>query len=200
MRGDGWGNLQFWFRRLLIALAFGLLAYISIWLVCYIRNKMLKGRTSGVLSKSATWARDTIDGHSAISGTMKRLTGAPVSTLTLLTVLTSWLFFFNVPIASELSTNFSQKDVLNVFKKVASGDEKLYTYRLSNQTNSFYSRDLPKLKTSSEFTKLAKGSSVSLPLYQEKIWPLLTSSLDGLQVERPFSMTGLSLLSGLEQN
>ncbi|MEE2757563.1 MAG: hypothetical protein VYA30_12985 [Myxococcota bacterium] len=168
VRGDGWGNLQFWFRRLVIALAFGLLAYIGIWLVCYIRTKMLKGRTEGVLSRTSTWVRDTIDGQSTVSGTMRRLTGAPISTLILLTVLMSWLVFFNVPIASELSTNFSQKEVLNVYKNVADGDEKLYTYRLSNQTNSFYSRDLPKLKTSTEFARLAKGSDRFFALIPRK--------------------------------
>ncbi|MBV69894.1 MAG: hypothetical protein CMH52_00970 [Myxococcales bacterium] len=168
VRGDGWGNLQFWFRRLIIALILGLITYISVWLVCYIRNKMLKGRTSGLLSKTSRWVRDTIDGRSALSGRITHLTGAPMSTLILMTVLMSWLFFFNVPIASELSTNFSQKEVLNVYKKVASGDEKLYTYRLSNQTNSFYSRDLPKLKTSTDFAKLAKGTERFFALIPRK--------------------------------
>ena len=80
----------------------------------------------------------TIDGRSAYALSLAGRTGATTASVILSTLLLS-CGFMNVPVARELSTNFSQKNVLNVYRQLAQGDG-LYTYRVVGQSNSFYSR------------------------------------------------------------
>ncbi|MGC6416580.1 MAG: glycosyltransferase family 39 protein [Bradymonadia bacterium] len=159
IHGKFWGNAQDWFRRLLIALLCGLCAYVLIWTITYVRSVMVRNRDEGKLSAVSNWVSATIDGRSAYALSLAGRTGATTASVILSTLLLSWVGFMNVPVARELSTNFSQKNVLNVYRQLAQGDEKLYTYRVAGQSNSFYSRDLPVLKTAKEFKALAKADA-----------------------------------------
>lgn len=130
IKGDYWFNLKPDARRVVIAAAAFLVTYVIIWLIYNWRARAVAGRTEGKLSGFVARVAHEID-H------------AGVDRYAILAVLGLWAVFLNVPVASALTTNFSQRDILDRYRELADGDEPLYRYRLATRNSSFYARDLP---------------------------------------------------------
>jgi hypothetical protein len=142
-------------RRVIIFVAIWLIAYIVFWLLCLLRFRQVGKRTVGKLSSLTEYMSALIDGKAwPFNHAPKRL-GISISGLGIVVVITSWMGFMNGPLAMELSTNFSQKEVLSIYQELAVPGEKLFTYRLKGRSGSFYARDLEDLKPA-DFRKRAK--------------------------------------------
>lgn len=127
-----WGTLKEDLRRVIIAGVAWLIAYAIVWALYAWRAHAVAGRDHGHLShfaETAAWAVER----------------PRVDRAALLAVLALWAIFQNMPIAIALTTNFSQRDMLDRYEALADDTEPLYRYRLGTRNSSFYARDLPDL-------------------------------------------------------
>ncbi|MCB9550877.1 MAG: glycosyltransferase family 39 protein [Myxococcales bacterium] len=127
-----WGALKEDVRRVIIAGVAWAVAYAIVWGLWYWRARAVAGRDAGKLSRAVEVAARAVE-------------RPRVDRYALLAVLALWAIFQNVPIAAALTTNFSQKDILDRYEALADDGEPLYRYRLGTRNSSFYARDLPDL-------------------------------------------------------
>ena len=57
-------------------------------------------------------------------------------------VLVGWAAFMNLGVTRAMTTNFSQKEIVNRYADLKEGTQPLLTYQLDARTNSFYARTL----------------------------------------------------------
>ena len=127
-----WGSLKPSVRRAIIGLAAWAVAYAILWFASAWRARRVAGRSEGGLSRFVDRAA--------------RLAEAPrVDSYALFAVLGVWALFLNLPIAQALTTQFSQRGIIERYEALAEGDEPLYRYRLVNKNSSFYARELEEL-------------------------------------------------------
>ncbi|MEZ4468945.1 MAG: hypothetical protein R3F43_32065, partial [bacterium] len=62
-------------------------------------------------------------------------------------VLMAWGGFLNLVVAKTLTTNFSQKDILDRYRELATHDEPLFKYLVAERNSSFYADRLEALDT-----------------------------------------------------
>jgi len=127
-----WGNLKPSVRRAIIGLVAWAVAYAVLWALYAWRARAVAGRSEGALSR-------LVDKAAAIAEAPR------VNTVALFAVLGVWAVFLNLPIAQALTTQFSQRGIIERYEALAGDDEPLYRYRLANKNSSFYARGLDEL-------------------------------------------------------
>ncbi|MCA9540212.1 MAG: glycosyltransferase family 39 protein [Myxococcales bacterium] len=142
-----WGTLSTNGRKALVAGVAWLAAYMIAVALYNLRWRLLSGRRDGPLAQS-------IDGLVALADRRE----LRLDRYALFAVLGLWVAFLNLPVARALTTNFSQKDILERYDGLAQGDEPLLTYRLDDRSASFYARTLPSVARD-EFLKRAAEDS-----------------------------------------
>ncbi len=138
-----WGSLKPSVRRAIIGLVAWALTYAILWFTYAWRAKQVAGRGEGAVSRLVDRAA--------------RLAEAPrIDTCALFGVLGLWALFLNLPIAQALTTQFSQRGIIERYEALADQGEPLYRYRLVNKNSSFYARELEELSRK-DFTARADG-------------------------------------------
>jgi hypothetical protein len=131
-------------RRFVVLLAIAAVGFVALRLFFAWRARELAGRREGVLTKEAE----------AIGAVLARPHAA---SLLLGCVLAGWALFDNVLLARSLTTNFSQRDLVERYGRLARGDEPLYKYGVDRDEVSFYTRRLAELNPA-DFKKNAAGN------------------------------------------
>ena len=134
-------------RRIIVGLVAWLIAWFVLRAIWNWRVNSVAGRSEG----------RTTDFLKTLYTQCNRgdLGGFRVAHLGLATIFGLWIIFMNGAVAMSLTTNFSQKDLLNRFQSLAGDGERIYKYRVPQRNSSFYARDLETLKRN-EFAKKAK--------------------------------------------
>lgn len=127
-----WGSLKPSVRRAVIGLAAWAVTYAILWLLYAWRARAVAGRSEGRLSRFFEQAAERADRPG-------------VDRAALFAVLGVWALFLNLPVARALTTNFSQRGIIERYESIAAPGEPLYRYRLANKNSSFYARELDEL-------------------------------------------------------
>lgn len=127
-----WGTLKPTVRRAIIGLVAWAIAYGILWALYAWRARAVAGRSEGGLSRFVDRAAVFVE-------------RPRVDRYALFAVLGVWTIFLNLPIARALTTQFSQRGIIERYEALADDDEPLYRYRLANKNSSFYARELEAL-------------------------------------------------------
>lgn len=138
-----WGSLKPSVRRAIIGLVAWAIAYALLWTLYAWRARRVAGRSEGGLSRFVDKA--------ALVAEAPR-----VDSYALFAVLGVWALFLNLPIAQALTTQFSQRGIIERYEALAGDEEPLYRYRLVNKNSSFYARELEELSRN-DFKERADG-------------------------------------------
>ncbi len=138
-----WGAMVPGARRAIIVLGLAVVVGFVLRLLWNLRAAQLAGRREGRLGRALESA----------AAALRRPLVAPVLVGG---CLAGWAVFQNVPLARSLSTNFSQRDLIEHYAALAQGGEKLFKYGVDRNEISFYARRLDEM-TAADFKAKATG-------------------------------------------
>lgn len=124
-----WGRVAVAGRFAILGGAAIVVMYVVAYGVWLIRAIRLDGSREGLLMR----ATDTL---------LDLLAPTRSALIVMAGILVCWAAFMNVSVTRAMTTNFSQKEMINRYTDLKTGDQPLLTYQLDTRTSSFYARSL----------------------------------------------------------
>ena len=124
-----WGRIAVAGRFAILGGAAIALMYVLAYAVWRLRAARLNGSREGLLMR----ATDKL---------LSLLTPQRNAVILMGGILVGWAAFMNLGVTRAMTTNFSQKEIINRYIDLKTGEQPLLTYQIDTRTGSFYARSL----------------------------------------------------------